>query len=211
MPLASTQYRDAPRHVEKSAKVDSGCKVDVPDIHSPAATDVPACNFAAAVHAQHVSAPLMRSSPTAVLSSHHLSIINSVSPPLAGSIITAVAQSSPRGALSPSQANFTRDADGVIVPSNRQYVSWNEFQQINKGANRERVSQVYRATPWFKATLTQTEVRLPAALTHARLSFQPSNTQCPQSSPAHMNWNDFQKALNCRASHVRPTDVSICF
>jgi hypothetical protein len=166
----STQYRDAPRHVAKSAKVNSGCKVDVPDIHSPAATDVPARNSAAAVHAEHFSTPLMRSSPTAVLSSHHLSIINSVSPPLDGSIITAVAQSSPRGALSPSQANFT-DADGIIVPSNRQYVSWNEFQQINKGANRERVSQVYRATPWFKAALTQTEVRLPAALTHARTSF----------------------------------------
>lgn len=170
MPLASTQYRDAPRHVAKSAKVDSGCKVHVPDIHSPAATDVPACNSAAAVHAEHFSTPLMRSSPTAVPSSHHLSIINSVSPPLDGSIITAVAQSSPRLAYSPSQANFT-DADGIMVPSNRQYVSWNEFQQINKGANRERVSQAYRATPWFKAALTQTEVRLPAALTHTRTSF----------------------------------------
>ncbi|MCL4552509.1 MAG: hypothetical protein M1305_02990 [Candidatus Marsarchaeota archaeon] len=52
------------------------------------------------------------------------------------------------------------------VPSNRQYVSWNEFQQINKGSNRERVSQVYRATPWFKAPRTQTQVRFPVALTH---------------------------------------------
>ena len=174
MPSDSTSHRDAPRRVAKSAKVESGCKVHVSDIHSPAVINAPACNSAAAVHAQHFSTPLMRASPTAVLTSDHLSIINSVSPPLASSIITAAAASSSRVAHSPSQANFT-DADGVIVPSNRQYVSWNEFQQINKGANRERVSQAYRATPWFN------------------------------------NRNDFQKALEGRASDVRPTPASICF
>ena len=37
----------------------------------------------------------------------------------------------------------------VVVPTDREHCSWNEFQALNKGVSRERIQEVWKTTPWY--------------------------------------------------------------
>ncbi len=205
----SILHGDAPRTVEQSAVVESRCRIDVPEIHLRSETDASAFNAAAPVHVDRFSSPLMHDSSTAALSLDHSSIISSVSLPLASSIGATAAPSLSRIVHSPSHASFTYVND-VAVPS--EYVSWNEFQRINKGLNRKRVSEVYRATPWFKENAKEfkPQVRLLVAPAHL-FSFNHQELTCAQKDQVQMSWNNFQKFLKGRSTEVRLPDALVYF
>jgi hypothetical protein len=71
----------------------------------------------------------------------------------------------------------------VIVPTDREHVSWNEFQAINKGIPREKIQEVWKTTPWFR---TPDPNRFTAAGASDRVS-----------------WNDFQRILKGKDKQVR--------
>ena len=74
----------------------------------------------------------------------------------------------------------------VIVPANRDHVSWNEFQAINKGVPRERIQEVWKTTPWFKTPD-------PNRFAHA-------------SASERVSWNDFQRILKGKDKQVLFSD-----
>ena len=86
------------------------------------------------------------------------------------------------GGTAPSDVNHHANVQ-VIVPTDREHVSWNEFQAINKGIPRERIQEVWKTTPWFR---TPDPNRFAAAGASDRVS-----------------WNDFQRILKGKDKQVR--------
>jgi hypothetical protein len=78
----------------------------------------------------------------------------------------------------------------VIVPTDREHVSWNEFQAINKGVSRERIQEVWKTTPWFR---TPDPNRFANAAASDRVS-----------------WNEFQRILKGKVKEVHARSCSCC-
>lgn len=90
------------------------------------------------------------------------------------SIKTPVPPPSHFATTTPSNSHHNPNAQ-VIVPTDREHVSWNEFQAINKGVPRERIQEVWKTTPWFKTP--------------------DPNRFANVSASDRVSWNDFQRIL----------------
>lgn len=116
---------------------------------------------------QHAAAPLLPQHST-IFTSAPRSDVNSAI------IKTPAPASSHFGGGTPSESSLNLNQN-VIVPSDREHVSWNEFQAINKGVSRERIQEVWKTTPWFR---TPDPNRFANAAASDRVS-----------------WNEFQRIL----------------
>lgn len=70
----------------------------------------------------------------------------------------------------------------VVVPTDREHCSWNEFQALNKGVPRERIQEVWKTTPWFR--------------TPDPNRFSDTNAK------DRVSWNDFQRILKGKGKEV---------
>jgi hypothetical protein len=85
------------------------------------------------------------------------------------------------GSTTPGDSNLNPNLN-VIIPENREHVSWNEFQAINKGVSRERIQEVWKTTPWFRTPD-------PNRFAHA-------------AAADRVSWNDFQRILKGKGKEV---------
>jgi hypothetical protein len=114
---------------------------------------------------------------------HSVLFTSAARPDISNSIKTPAPPISHFANSTPSHSNINSNQQ-VIVPTDRDHVSWNEFQAINKGVSRERIQEVWKTTPWFK---TPDPNRFAAASASDRVS-----------------WNDFQRILKGKGKEVLP-------
>ncbi len=131
---------------------------------------------------QHAAAPLLPQHST-IFTSAPRSDVNSAI------IKTPAPASSHFGGGTPSESSLNLNQN-VIVPSDREHVSWNEFQAINKGVSRERIQEVWKTTPWFR---TPDPNRFANAAASDRVS-----------------WNEFQRILKGKGKEVLVHSCACC-
>jgi hypothetical protein len=119
---------------------------------------------------RHSAPPLYAAAPPPPSSSTSFS--SASRPDVSSSTKASAPASSQFAAATPSDANPSVNHN-VFVPSDREHLSWNEFQAMNKGVPRERIQEVWKSTPWYK---------------------NPSSER--------VSWNDFQRILKGKVKQV---------
>jgi hypothetical protein len=111
-----------------------------------------------------------------------------------------IAASSPGVSGTAASASGPASQRGVVVPTDREHLSWNEFQAMNKGIRPKILSEIWKTTPWFKR-MVPAQVHAPRGRGHRRFAL---TAVCLQSDNDDLQqWNDFQKEFQSGDAKAR--------